>query len=325
LKKLAATYKRPAAALLLPKPPEEAPLLTDFRRLPGGSGRYSPEVRFAIRTARWLAAKAAELREKLQVAARVALSPLTLDDDPEVAGTARRESLGIGLDQQASFATPRQALKRWRAAVEAQDVLVFQCRMPVTAARGFSLVESAIPAIILNQTDAPAARIFTLFHEYAHLLLRRPGVCMPDIGRLTSLQPEESFCNRFAAALLLPRSDFEVRIPQTPSDQALRRLAGHYSVSRYVILGRLLSLDNISLAQYQETSQRWKAQDDMTKHSPQSGGGMTVAKRCLAERGEPFVSLVVKAARQEIITFSEANSFLGVKLRDFRVLAGAHK
>jgi len=321
LSKLAALYKRPVAALLLPEPPQEAKTLPDFRTLPGGAGQFAPEIRFAIRTARWLAAKAAELQQELQSQARFSALRLDLSGDPEKAADAARAALGVTLDEQAGFSSAWAALRRWRAAVEAQHVLVFQFRMPVEDARGFSLVEVDTPAIVLNQSDAPAARIFTLLHEYAHVLLARPGVCLPEPTAAHPSQTIEKFCNRFAAAVLVPQADFKAHIPATPSDGALRQLARHYSVSRYVVLGRMWELDVISARTHQRIRSRWQEQDAGAARRPTGGAGLKAPARCLLERGKPFVSLVIEAAKRELITFSDANIYLGVKLKDFRQLA----
>jgi hypothetical protein len=62
--------------------------------------------------------------------------------------------------------------------------------------------------------------------------------------------------------------------------------------------------------------------DEAAKGPRQGGGGMSAPRRCLSERGKPLVSLVVEATKQELITFSDANKILGVKFKDFRVLAG---
>ena len=46
--------------------------------------------------------------------------------------------------------------------------------MPVDDARGFSLTDGEPYVIVVNSADADRARLFTLFHEYAHILLNMP-------------------------------------------------------------------------------------------------------------------------------------------------------
>jgi transcriptional regulator with XRE-family HTH domain len=186
LTRLAKVYKRPVASLLLPGPPKVEPPPPDFRTLPNGKTELSPKTRFAIRTARWLARQAAELAQQLGRASRFPAGSLTLSMNPETAAEEVRDRLGVSLARQLEWANPSQAFKEWRQAIEAQDAFVFQFGMPLEEARGFSLLEQRTPALVVNKSDAVAGRVFTLFHEYAHLLLAKPGICIPGEGHARS-------------------------------------------------------------------------------------------------------------------------------------------
>ena len=90
-------------------------------------------------------------------------------------------------------------------------ILVFQARgAEVDEMRGFSVAEEPMPVIVLNTRDAPNGRVFTLFHEFCHLLLRKGGIC--DLRDRRSHRPEDSalevFCNAVAAETLVPRREF---------------------------------------------------------------------------------------------------------------------
>ena len=54
VERLSEAFKRPLAAFLLSKPPEEIKTLPDFRKLPGVHGDFSKETHLAIRKARRL-------------------------------------------------------------------------------------------------------------------------------------------------------------------------------------------------------------------------------------------------------------------------------
>ena len=62
--------------------------------------------------------------------------------------------------------------------------------------RGFSIAARLLPAIVLNIKDSPYARVFTLIHELAHVILQEEGVCelYEDLGCV------EVFCNAVAAS-----------------------------------------------------------------------------------------------------------------------------
>jgi Zn-dependent peptidase ImmA (M78 family) len=229
--------------------------------------------------------------------------------------------LVIGVEEQARWKDDAQALQRWRRAVEQHQVFVFQFRLSLDEARGFSLVEQARPAIVLNRTDIPSARSFTLFHELGHVLLSQPGICLPAEGGIGRGKSVETFCNQFAAALLVPTIDLEQHIPKALDESNFRALARRYAVSRLVVLGRLRSLGIVSAAVYGRFSSQWnKRRHESLPDSRPTRRGPTAAQRCLFERGQPFVSLVLAAAKRELITLNDAMTYLGTKVQGYREL-----
>ncbi|WP_206743056.1 ImmA/IrrE family metallo-endopeptidase, partial [Pseudoalteromonas undina] len=42
--------------------------------------------------------------------------------------------------------------------------------------RGFAIADDHAPVIFINATDTPQAQIFTLLHEFVHLLINESGV-----------------------------------------------------------------------------------------------------------------------------------------------------
>jgi Zn-dependent peptidase ImmA (M78 family) len=175
---------------------------------------------------------------------------------------------------------------------------------------------------VLNAADAISARIFTLFHEYAHLLTAHPGMCIPEEGHAQEPKPVETFCNRVAAAFLIPRTDLDARLPELPTDEAIAELAMHYRVSRYVVLGRMRTLGAVSEHAYQQTRRRWEMQAVVAPGpTRQQKGGPSRAERCLEARGRRFVSVVLKATERGFIPASDATGYLGIPLGDYGTLA----
>lgn len=209
LTSLADYYRRPVAALLLPEPPAELAAPADFRSLPGNRNRLAPETLLAIRRARRLQSLARELLQALNESVNTDIAVVNHADDPAKRSAVERSLLGVSLEDQFSWNTPYQAFSAWRDKLEARNVLVFQFPMPLEDCRGFSLAEQEPLTIVVNTSDAIHARIFTLFHEHGHLLLRAPGVCLPEVNqnrRRDDRADAESWCNRFAASLLDNRS-----------------------------------------------------------------------------------------------------------------------
>ena len=95
--------------------------------------------------------------------------------------------------------------------------------------------------IFINGADSPAARIFTLAHELAHLWLGNNGVSNFELKSDQAYNEVEIWCNKVAAELLVPKKDLEDKIRIGESYQrSISRLSSDFKVSNLVILRRLL-------------------------------------------------------------------------------------
>jgi Zn-dependent peptidase ImmA (M78 family)/DNA-binding XRE family transcriptional regulator len=321
LEELSVFLKRPLAAFLLPQRPSEPPLPTDFRSLPGkGKLPMGRATRLAIREARRMQTVTSDLTAQLGSSPKARIRKITLETDPTAIAEVERTRLGIDLDEQAGWASAHAAFSQWRRAVEQLSVLVFQLPMPVQEARGFSLTDGGLPAIVVNSSDAITARIFTLFHEYAHLLLGAAGVCLPhegaeDDGRV------EKFCNHFAGALLVPKAalladERAKQITRTSSvaDTDLEQLAARFKVSRQVIWRRLQACGLISTARYQSKLHSWERQVPEAPRKKPSFG-VSPARRCVGQKGRLLTSAVLEAKERDLITYSDVADYLSVRVK----------
>lgn len=324
IEKLAKIYKRPLAVFFLPKPPEEPPLPKDFRSLPGEKKAvFSPKTRLAIRRARRLQALAGELVKSLNREIIPQIGKVNVSDNPEIVANRIREQLGVALQMQFNWEDENKALNGWKRAIEKSGILIFQISMPIEETRGFSLDQGKLPVIVLNLSDSPNGRIFSLFHEYAHLLLNDSGICdmedvddFPGEGKLT-----EKFCNHFAGALLVPKDALltheimkSKNYPLEFPDEILKELAKSFKVSQEVILRRLLTFGLSTGDFYKRKRREWeaKAKEGQKK---ERWGRQNPPKKCVQENGVPFVSLVLETHREEKITYRDVADYLTIPLK----------
>jgi Zn-dependent peptidase ImmA (M78 family)/DNA-binding transcriptional regulator YiaG len=315
LEKLADVYKRPLAVFLLPQPPVDHPLPNDFRTLPEESKLpMSSKTRMAIRKARRFQTVSTELKKELDPEI-AGLPRLDLSSNPEKGASALRKGFDIDIEQQFKWADSTAAFREWRKALEGKNILVFQMSMPVEEARGFSLLDGGYPVIVVNKADAINARIFTLFHEYCHLLLHHDGICLPSEisegkGRA------EVFCNHFSGSFLVPRESFEKELaPYSEVDGfALGALARKYKVSKVVIANRLRILGHIKLGDYRELMTTLEPVEPVPDVGRRPLFRSSPERQCLQEKGRKFVGLVLEAKNRELITYNDVSDLLSLKL-----------
>ncbi len=322
LRELARVYKRPLAVFFLSEPPQDFQPPHDFRRLPQALTQPSPALRYEIRRAHYRRDVGIDLyKDTGEIPPQFSLSA-TLDEDPELLADRLRQYLGILFENQIEWKSDYDGLSHWRSALEKLGVLVFQARgISLDEMRGFSISDLPLPVICTNGKDSPRARIFSILHEFVHIVLRRGGLCDLDDQRrsLPEEQRVEIYCNRVAGAMMVPK----VALLQEPSvsskqdvsqwsDYEIRQLANRYKASQEVILRRLLLLGRITKGFYENKRD--------TLHELQEGkapkkGFATIEQRTLASTGILFANLVLSSYYQERITSSSLSDLLEVKLR----------
>lgn len=336
LRKASEVYKRPLAVFFLPEPPLDFDTLRDFRRLDGaGAGAWSPALHDDFRRAHEQRDTVLELAELDDVTPSTdwRIDPLPANDD-DLAGAGRARLLEVGpLALPTSGDRPYDHLNTWVAALEAAGVLVMATsggRVPVAEMRAFSLYFDEVPVIVVNGADSPRGRLFSLLHEYAHLLLHTEGLCDTTTDRRAASPNRqlEARCNALAAAMLLP-SDLVLASPIVRSHQAdgspwtyedLRRAAAPFGVSAEAFLRRLLTLRLVTETFYAEKREEFlRAYEADAARDRASGGNWY--RNAVRDKGKGFVRLVTDAHKRRVIDTFTAATFLDVKASQLDRLA----
>jgi len=100
----------------------------------------------------------------------------------KIAGTERAR-LGFKPDDprlSADVETPSNLYNILRQKIESFNIFVFQTSMQIEDVRGVTLFDKLPVVIVINSKDSPEAKIFSLLHEYGHVLLKKDGICMPQ-------------------------------------------------------------------------------------------------------------------------------------------------
>lgn len=328
--RLSDIYRQPLVSLFSDSIPTEPKWPTDYRSFSDRSLHpLSPDTKLAILDAEWRQSVAASLRSELGTRAEVADRPVSRQIDPEVLAEDERARVGPSPAEVQNWDLDLySALQNWRKALEKIGVLVFRAKFPISDARGFSLHHDLAPTIVLNSNDYITAQIFTLFHEYAHLLLRRTGVCNDIEFRQTPQSDRERievFCNRFSGAYLVPKDALTVECqalghPATAQwmDSELGQLAGRFFVSKEVVFRRLTLIGKANRSDYVSWRRRRADQWGEEAPTPERGGFAVPkghARKILNRNGIGYVGLVLDAFRTHIISVSDVAEYLGIKTK----------
>ena len=317
LEKLAyKVLKRPVALFFFPEPPPEPDPEQSFRTLPDAEiESLSADTRYRIRDARAQQLALAELTGGKNPAQRQILQAVEVSPDSRETADRVRGYLGVPLEVQTDiWKTSEEALKAWRAAVEAVGVFVFKHSFKQREISGFSLFYPELPLIVINNSTAVTRQTFTLFHELAHLLLQVSGVTKADDRYIASLSGEprrvEVFCNQFAADLLVPSGQVRAAIKRLGmTDRSIATVAATYKVSREVILRRLLDLRLVTKAHYEKKAAEW------TRQRVDRGSGGNYYLTHASYLSERYASLAFSSYYRGAISVERLADYLNVSVK----------
>lgn len=340
LRKAASVYRRPLAVLLLPSPPDDFDALRDFRAPSGSSSSsgWSPELHAEYRRAVSQREVFLELAELAPGAVTPGKPTLHLErsESTELAGLHVRDWLGVQMEDR--WSDSGKALNSWVRAVEDKGVMVLQTnRIAVREMRGFSISEWPFPVIALNGSDTVRARLFTLIHEVAHILVNAGGLC--DLHEHRSKPRDEDqielFCNRVAASALMPEAAI-VNLPEvSDADEArdwtleeLARLSRPFGVSSEAFLLRLVSLERATWDLYQRRKPELEAQYEEAKRlqrlrRQERGGGPSYYVVKARNLGHAYVVSVLEAFHSRAISSLDVADYLDVRYEQIPKLAEA--
>jgi Zn-dependent peptidase ImmA (M78 family)/DNA-binding transcriptional regulator YiaG len=324
---LAKVYRQPFAVFYLPSPPKPTSLpVKDFRRLPStGLSSISYELANEIHTAINRREIAIQLLEDADDELTEFPYSASISEPPNVVAERVHSLIFSDPFSIPSFREKRIAFNYFRKKLEDIGILVFQTTEVATGEmRGFSIGERIKPVIVVNRKDAYAGRIFSLFHELTHILLRTSSLC--DLEPEYSLPPEEQwievFCNEVAAEILMPKDVFlgayskqmKQEIYSSISDQGVSNLSDIFGVSREAIVRRLLTLGIVPKDFYQQKREQYLQDLLVVKKERKKGRGLSRPQDIISKAGKPYVRLIFSSLDANRITVNDASGFLNVRI-----------
>ena len=327
--KLVRVLKRPSALFFLPEPPVEAGMPTSLRSAPAlGSHKLGPEEARQIRWARRLQELTSwVLRDESSPKAR--LGQYRPSQDPIKVAVVERSQSGISTAEQLAWKSASEGFRAWRGHLENQGVLVMQLTMGKNNIRGFGAWDDYAPLVAVNTAYHPTARIFTVFHEVAHLLTRTDAACQSFVVPGQQDGSVERWCERYAAAFLLPEDSLKtiarkygVTVASRTADpDAARLIANRFSVSTRATAIRLQEVGLAEPSLYSAVAAQFAGRD-WNDSSGGGGGGQPASKKRIGQFGTRLPDTLFAAADRGRLTTRDLADYLQLKTGQLDDLKG---
>lgn len=178
--------------------------------------------------------------------------------------------------------------------------------IPVNECRGFTLVDDYAPFIFINSKDAKVAQMFTLIHEFVHVLIGYSA----GIGEITMEHSSEleQFCDKVAAEFLAP--DLLFKEAWAAVGENYEVLSKQFKVSRFVLARRAMDLGFISRDHFFQLYHNWINEPRIKANDSQGGNFYPSA---IKKSSRTFLIHVNNALNRNMLLHMDAYRLTGLK------------
>lgn len=332
LRELAKKLRVPLGYLVLKEPVDDSPPLLDYRTVDSiDTSKNSRELIDTIRNVQNQQVFVSEYRKKEGHSTLGYLDYFTLDEPTENIVEFCRTLLDLDADWQKQLGD-LEPFKFFREKLNKTGVLVLvngivgqntHRSLDIEEFRAFALIDDYAPAIFINTNDTKNGQVFSLLHEFAHLLFGREEIY--NVSNILNKEPSllERKGNEFASEILVPNELFKDAWHQFSNNELLEKteaLARQFKVSMTVVAKKayinhfINECDYNAVAEYNQD--KYRESKIMRKES--SGGDYW---NNLNYKMDPVVfDTVRKSFYQGDIQFTKALKLLNIKAKAFDYL-----
>lgn len=155
-------------------------------------------------------------------------------------------------------------------------------KLSVEEFRAFTLINEYAPLIFINSVDTDNGKLFSILHEFVHVLLGKHDLYNASMFVGKSGDKVEAFCNAVAAEVLIPDSAFikQWNALAVSLDERVMTLSKYFRCSRYVVIRKALNNNMISRAIYLQFVKSLDEQIRDYKQKSDKGGGDYYRNKC---------------------------------------------
>jgi Zn-dependent peptidase ImmA (M78 family) len=194
-------------------------------------------------------------------------------------------------------------------------------KLRIDELQGFALADPLAPIVFVNSADFKASQVFTIAHELAHIWIGQSALA--NANELESgTSGIESFCNRVAAEVLVPREEFlnAWRHDSSAPEIRIRHISRQFWVSGLVALRRAHELDQVSKAEFL----RIRDQELRYRQKAKASGG-DYYRNVIARMSARLTNAVIGDVNAGKLPLRDAARLLGMKVPTFARFAETWK
>jgi Zn-dependent peptidase ImmA (M78 family) len=335
LRSAAKSYNFPYGYFYLANPPGEH----KFKKIP--DYRIDPELTFVDHPRLHLEIKKARDRRGAFLEIVRSLDDATLEFqtlesvDLGSVGDLVRRRLGVSSDDLTNVAY-EEVYSYWKSKIESDGVLVYESQYipDETGVLGVAIFESDYPIILLKRGgNSNQRKLFTLLHEYAHLLLEESAI--NDASSQAVSQPSsevaelESKCNRIAAEILIPRDKVSgLRLEAMSPEEKMVNVGQSFKVTYSTAAISLRRMGQITQEELQLLLQERREEYERKKAKTSRSGGVKIPREILnrLDMGRPMFDAVLTAYSRGRLDVFDASELLNLRVQKIdKLVAGTSR
>ncbi len=312
---LSEKYKRSLALFFLEKVPKEEKIPSKFRSLAEkGVVVLTPKVLLSMRKARSIQQDYAFVSDMVGQEYKFSLKKYSRKNTTaKELAKEMRELFNYSITKAKKHRTFQENFKYLRRKIEETNCLVLNSSrhnaFSPEDVRAFSFADREPFLINLTNADSETGKIFSLMHEFAHILLRDSSISAGnEFDFLEKDVHMEQFCNEFASNFLVDRGEL---IELFEKEDSFEKLASSFKVSPFVILIALKDVGLITqkelwvfIEEYKKKSRNFVKKASFAPNRPH--------KEIFSTLGEKVVHVFVQAQAQEKITYVGLSKHLDI-------------
>lgn len=238
-----------------------------------------------------------------------------------------REYFSIEIEKQFKCKSTRQFYLYLRNQIEKKGVFI-SCfkNIEISIIRGLAFFDSDVPIIGINDNDRPPAKSFSIIHEIVHIYKKESSFCN-EMYNSWSDKNEEIFCNAVAGEVLVPKQSLRIIMEKYSDDvisiNDIATIAAKFSVSREVIVRRLLDIGCIDDIEYQtyikefetellqsKEESKLKRQNGISKGIPKN-----VSREAIDRNSSLICTILYKGYCEDIYSKRDIARYLKVQIK----------